>query len=141
LDGDFDELYRREMKLMQIFGLFSLLAIFVACLGLFGLVAFMAERRTKEIGIRKTLGASIPDLTLLLSKEFIKLVIVANFVAWPIAYYAMNLWLQQYAYRIQPGLGIFIISGTLALIIALSTISYQAIKAARANPIDSLRYE
>ena len=126
---------------MQIFGLFSLLAIFVACLGLFGLVAFMAERRTKEIGIRKTLGASIPDLTLLLSKEFIKLVIVANFVAWPIAYYAMNLWLQQYAYRIQPGLGIFIISGTLALIIALSTISYQAIKAARANPIDSLRYE
>ena len=126
---------------MQIFGLFSLLAIFVACLGLFGLVAFMAERRTKEIGIRKTLGASIPDLTLLLSKEFIKLVIVANLVAWPIAYYAMNLWLQQYAYRIQPGLGIFIISGTLALIIALSTISYQAIKAARANPIDSLRYE
>ena len=141
LDEDFDALYRKEMNLMQIFGLFSLLAIFVSCLGLFGLVAFMAERRTKEIGVRKILGASTPNLTLLLSKEFIKLLVVANFIAWPIAYYAMDGWLQHYAYRIQPGLGIFLISGMLALVIALSTIAYQAIKAARANPIDSLRYE
>ena len=141
LDEDFDKLYRREMKLMQIFGIFSLLAIFVSCLGLFGLVVFMAERRTKEIGVRKVLGASIPNLTLLLSKEFIKLIVVANFVAWPVAYIAMNAWLQHYAYRIQLGPGIFMLSGLLALCIALSTIGYQAIKAARANPIDSLRYE
>lgn len=141
LDEDFDALYRKEMNLMQIFGLFSLLAIFVSCLGLFGLVAFMAERRTKEIGVRKVLGASTTNLTLLLSNEFTKLVAVANLVAWPLAYYAMDLWLQQYAYRIQLGLGVFVISGILALAIALGTISYQAIKAARANPIDSLRYE
>ena len=141
LDEDFDALYKKEMNLMQTFGLFALLAIFVSCLGLFGLIAFMAQRRTKEIGVRKVLGASTTNLTLLLSNEFTKLVAVANLVAWPLAYYAMELWLQQYAYRIQLGLGVFVISGILALIIALSTISYQAIKAARANPIDALRYE
>ena len=117
------------------------LALFIACLGLFALTAFTVEQRTKEIGIRKVLGASTASIVTLLSKEFIKLIVVANFVAWPVAYIAMNAWLQHYAYRIQLGPGIFMLSGLLALCIALSTIGYQAIKAARANPIDSLRYE
>ena len=141
LDEDFDQLYRQEMEMVKIFSVFALLAIFVACLGLFGLVAFMAERRTKEIGIRKVMGASVLNLMLFLSKEYVKLVVIANFIAWPIAYYAMDNWLQNYAYRIHLGLDIFIVSGIIALVISLATVSYQAVKAATANPVDALRHQ
>jgi putative ABC transport system permease protein len=105
------------------------------------LVSFSAERRTKEIGIRKVLGAQISNITWLVSKEFFILVIVANIIAWPIAYYFMNKWLYNFAYRINIGLGIFLASSVIALVIALLTVSYQTIKAAMANPVDSLRYE
>jgi putative ABC transport system permease protein len=118
-----------------------MIAIFIACLGLFGLVSYSAERRTKEIGIRKVLGAQISDITWLMSKEFLFLVFTANIVAWPVAYYFMNKWLQNFAYRINIGLGVFIASGTIALVIAIITASFQSIKAATANPADSLRYE
>ncbi len=117
------------------------MAIFIASLGLFGLASFTAEQRTKEIGIRKALGASVSEIILLLSKEFTKWVLVANIIAWPIAYLAMNRWLQNFAYRINIGLGTFILAALLALVIALLTVGYQAIRAARVNPVDALRYE
>jgi putative ABC transport system permease protein len=123
------------------FIIFSLIAIVIACLGLFGLASFTTEQRTKEIGIRKSFGASITGLIQLLCKEFSKWVFIANIIAWPVAYFAMNYWLQNFAYRINIGLGIFILAALLALVIALLTVGYQAIKAARANPIEALRYE
>ncbi len=141
LDDSFDKLYRAEHKLGRIFGSFSLLAISIACLGLFGLASFATEQRTKEIGIRKVLGASVSGIVLLLSKEFTKLVIVSNLIAWPIAYFAMKDWLENFAYHIHIGVGTFVLGGILALIIALLTVSFQAIKAALANPVDALRYE
>ncbi len=141
LDERFDQLYRAEEKQGQIFGTFALLAIFVACLGLFGLASFATVRRTKEIGIRKVLGASVGSIVALLSKEFVILVGVANLIAWPVAYYAMNRWLQDFAYRIELGPGVFVLGGTVALVIALLTVSYQAVRAARANPVEALRYE
>lgn len=141
LNADFDRQYRSEERLMKIFGAFSSMAIFISCLGLFGLSTFMAERRTKEIGVRKVLGASISNITLLLSKEFIRWVLLANIIAWPIAYISMSKWLQNFAYRTDVGMWIFILSGLLALIIALITVSYQSIKAAAANPVEALKYE
>jgi putative ABC transport system permease protein len=105
------------------------------------LASFTAEQRTKEIGIRKALGATVSNIVILLSKEFTKWVLLANIIAWPIAYVAMNRWLQNFAYRINMGLGTFILAALLALIIALLTVGYQAIKTARANPVESLRYE
>jgi putative ABC transport system permease protein len=141
LDESFDRKYKAEEKLNKIFTYFTLLAIFIACLGLFGLASFTAEQRTKEIGIRKALGAKISGIILLLSKEFTKWVLVANIIAWPIAYLAMNRWLQNFAYRINIGIGTFILAALMALVIALLTVGYQAIKAARANPVESLRYE
>ena len=120
---------------------FSILAILIACLGLLGLAAFVTEQRTKEIGIRKVLGASLPSLLFMLSKEFLKWVLIANIIAWPIAYYAMNNWLKDFAYRININLWIFALAGFIALIIALLTVSSHAIKAATANPVKSLRYE
>ena len=141
LDNYFDKLYKAEEKLGQIFGYFTFLAIFIACLGLFGLASFATEQRTKEIGIRKVLGASIVGIVLLLSKDFTKLVIVSNLIAWPIAYYAMNRWLQDFAYRINIGVGTFLLAGAIALIIALLTVGFQAVKAALANPVEALRYE
>ena len=125
----------------RVFGAFAILAIFIACLGLFGLTTFAAEQRTKEIGIRKVLGAPNSKIFLLLSKEFIRWVLWANLIAWPIAYFAMNRWLQNFSYRINIGITAFLISGGTALMIAYLTVSYQAIKSARANPLDSLRYE
>ena len=141
LDQDYARLYNREQQMSHVFQIFSGLAILIACLGLFGLAAFTTQQRTKEIGIRKILGASVSGIVCLLSKDFLKLVLVANLIAWPIAYYAMNQWLQSFAYRINLSIGTFILSGLIALLIALLTVSYQAIKAARANPVEALRYE
>ncbi|TFG78469.1 MAG: ABC transporter permease, partial [Chrysiogenales bacterium] len=100
-----------------------------------------AEKRTKEIGIRKVLGASVSEITFLLSLEFVKWVAIAALVAWPLAYYAMHRWLQGFAYRTRIGIGVFLLSGLLAMLIAVLTVSFQAVRAARANPVDSLRYE
>ena len=141
----FDEMFERayftEQRMGRIFGAFAILAIFIACLGLFGLATFAAVQRTKELGIRKVLGASDSKIFLLLSKEFIRWVLLANLFAWPIAYFVMNKWLQNFAYRIHIGIAAFLISGGTALLIAYLTVSYQSIKSARANPMDSLRYE
>jgi putative ABC transport system permease protein len=141
LDDDYDNLYRNEMQTEKVFAVFSCLAIAIACLGLLGLSAFAAERRTKEIGVRKVLGASVPNLIGLLSSEFTKWVLLANVIAWPIAYYAMNNWLQNFAYRIPINVWVFLSAGTVALAIALLTVGFQAAKAATANPVESLRYE
>ena len=141
LNDDYDKLYRTEEQIGTLFGLFSILAIFVASLGLFGLASFTAQLRIKEIGIRKVLGASISNLVLMLSKEFALLVGIPNLIAWPIAYYAMHRWLQDFAYRIDLEIWAFVLSGFLALFIALTTVSYQAWKVARTNPVDALRYE
>ncbi|MBN2091664.1 ABC transporter permease [candidate division KSB1 bacterium] len=140
-DEDFDIIYRQEIRVAKTIGYFSILAIFIASLGLFGLASFMAEQRTKEIGVRKTLGASLPGIILLLSKEFTRWILLAAIIAWPVGYFVMNKWLQGFAYRVDAGILIFILAGILALVIALVTVSYQAIKAALANPIHSLRYE
>jgi putative ABC transport system permease protein len=141
LDESFDSQYRAEERLSTIFSYFTLFAVFIACLGLFGLASFTAEQRTKEIGIRKVLGASVGDIVILLSKEFTKWVLLANIIAWPVAYYAMNKWLQDFAYRVNMGIWIFILAGVLAVTVALLTVSYQAIKSALSNPVETLRYE
>lgn len=140
-DEAFDWMYRQEIQVAKTIGYFSIIAIFIACLGLFGLASFMAEQRTKEIGIRRTLGATIAGITLLLSKEFTKWIVIANIIALPVGYFVMNSWLQKFAYRTSIGILIFIITAILALMIALITVSYQSIKAAVANPVESLRYE
>ena len=137
----FDQQYRDDEKLGIILSNFSVLAILIACLGLFGLAFFTVEKRTKEIGIRKALGASVFSIILFLLKEFTKLILLANVIAWPIAYFTMNRWLQNYAYRIEIGLSAFALAGLIVLVIALLAVGYQAIKAARANPVDALRYE
>ncbi len=141
MDDSFNEVYKAERRVGFIALSFSALAIIVACLGLFGLATFLAEQKTKEIGVRKVLGASVPSILLMLSKEFIKWIIIANIIAWPVAYYFMSKWLQEFAYRINISWWLFIIAGCLALIIALLTVSIQAIRAATANPVKSLRYE
>jgi putative ABC transport system permease protein len=141
LDEDFDNLYRAEQLRGKIFSAFAGLAIFIACLGLFGLAAFSAEQRTKEIGIRKILGAAATQIVFLLAKEFVVLVLIANLVAWPIAYWAMHNWLQDFAYRTSLRWDIFMFGGITALLISLLTVSFQAIKAAVANPVEALRYE
>ena len=141
LDKDFDNLYKAEQKIGDIFSVFAFLAIFIGCLGLFGLAAFTAERKTKEIGIRKVLGAGVPGLIYLLSKEFTKLIFLAFVISVPVAYYFMNNWLEDFAYRIDISVWVFVLSGGIALAIALATVSYHAIKAAIANPIEALRYE
>lgn len=141
IDEALDRNYRDEEKLGQLFKYFTGFAILISCLGLFGLAAYMSERRTKEIGIRKTLGASIPRILLIMIKDFFILVGAANLVAWPLAYLFMNRWLQHFAYHIRIVPGIFLISGLLASLIALMTVSTQAFRAARVNPVDALRYE
>lgn len=141
LDATFDRLYRSEQKTGRIFGYFTFLAIFISCLGLFGLSVQIAEQRTKEIGIRKVMGASVAGITLLLTGDFIKWVVVANLIAWPAAYLAVMIWLRNYAYRTNVGVIIFILASAMALLIAFVTVSFQAIKAAVADPVDTLRYE
>ena len=141
LDDDLHQLYSLDFKTEEIVGLFSALAIIIACLGLFGLAAFTTEQRTKEIGIRKVLGASVPEVTRLLSLQFAKWVLIANIAAWPLAYLLMSKWLSLFAYRTNLTPWLFIGSGALALVIALATVSAHAVKAATANPVESLRYE
>ena len=141
MDEIIDWVYFNEQLTGKMLGIFSLLAIFVACLGLFGLAAFMVQSRTKEIGVRKVLGASTPHLVMLLSREFLFLVLLANGIAWPIAYYLMHNWLSGFAYQTDLNVLPFVASAIMALIIAFGTVSMQAIRAARSNPIDALRYE
>ncbi len=141
VDETYDALYRSEMKLSRLSGYFTGIAVFVACLGLFGLSSFMALQKTKEIGIRKVLGASTGNIVSRLVNEFFLLVVLAGFIACPLAYYAMNRWLSNFAYRIDISLWLLFLAAVQALLIALITVSYQSIRAAVANPVDSLRYE
>ena len=141
LDDAVNDLYFSDQRIGQLFNVFAAVAIFISCLGLFGLAAYTAERRTKEIGIRKVLGASVSNVIALLSKDFLKLVLVAVIIASPIAWYAMNKWLQNFSYRITISWQVFALTAFLAVFIALLTISFQAIKAAIANPVKSLRTE
>ena len=141
LNDNFDQLYRAEHKTSQIFTTFSIISIFIACLGLLGLASFTAERRTKEIGIRKVMGASTTGIIFLLSKEFIKWVLIANIIAWPIAFYIMTNWLEDFAYRINFPYWILFASALIAMFIAIITVISQALKAANSNPVNSLKYE
>ncbi len=140
-DDEYNKLYKSEQTVSSLSGSFSFLAIFISCLGLFGLAAFTAEQRIKEIGIRKVLGASVSDVVAMLSKGFLKLVFVAALIAFPIAWWLTSKWLQDFAYRIDVGWQVFALAGFLALLIALLTVSFQAVKAALANPVKSLRTE
>jgi len=141
LDETYGQLYKAEEEFKQIISTFSMIAIIIACFGLFGLISYSVEQRTKEIGVHKVLGASVVRVIGLLSKEYVKWVIIANLIAWPIAWYAMNNWLQNFAYRIHVSWWMFVIAVVVALFFALLTVSWQAIKAARTNPATSLKYE
>jgi putative ABC transport system permease protein len=141
LDADFQKNYEAENHLAAIVGYFTAVAIIISCLGLFGLASFSAEQRIKEIGVRKVLGASVTSIVTLLSKDFLKLVGIAILIASPLAWWAMNKWLLNFAYRINVSWLVFIITAFTALFIALLTISFQAIRAAIANPVKSLRTE
>ena len=141
LDDDLDRQYQAEEQWQQLVMFAAVFAVLIACLGLIGLAAFTSERRTKEIGIRKVLGATTSGITTLLSKDFLKLVVLANVLAWPMAYVFMNQWLENFAYRITLDVSLFILAGVTTLFIALLTVSYQSIRAATADPVRSLRYE
>jgi len=141
VDEQYDQKFSEEELIGKLAGVFAGLAIFISCLGLFGLAAFVAEQRTKEIGIRKVLGASISQVWLLLSKDFILLVLLSCLIASPLALYFLQKWLQKYDYHITIGPGVFIVSAIAAMIITLLTVSFQSIKAAVANPIKALKTE
>jgi len=141
LDKDLDNLYQSEQQMGNIFNLFAGLAIFISCLGLYGLSAFMAEQRTKEIGVRKVLGATVAGVVGLLSQDFLKLILIAIIIASPIAWYAMNKWLGGFAYQTTLEWWVIALAAILATAIALFTISFQSIKAALMNPVKSLRSE
>lgn len=141
MDESFNEVYQNEQRLGSIFVIFTVLSILIACLGLFGLAAFNAQKRIKEIGVRKVMGASVSQITYRLSYDFLKLVLVSILVALPLGWLVMNRWLQDFTYRINVSLGVLLVSALIAIIIALITISYQSIKAAIANPVKSLRTE
>jgi putative ABC transport system permease protein len=141
MDADFNKLYEAEQRTGKVFITFAVFAILIASLGLFGLVTYAAEQRTKEIGIRKVLGANVGGIVALLSRDFVKLVIIAAVIAFPAAWFGMNYWLQSFAYRIGISWWIFAIAGLGAVLIALITVSLQTIRAALANPIRSLRSE
>lgn len=139
LDQEYDALYRQDVRTGNLFASFAILAVFVACLGLFGLASFMVEQRRKEIGVRKVLGATLANIVRLFSMDFIKLVLLGFILSVPVAWYIMNQWLHDFAYRIELGSGVFLLAGVAAFIIALLTVSWQSLKAALANPVDSLR--
>ena len=141
LDASFANLYRSETKMASVLGIFMVLALVIGCLGLFGLAAFAAERRVKEIGIRKVLGATVLGITSLLAKDFLKLVVLAVFIAAPVAYYFMQKWLANFVYHINIQWWIFAVAGLAALSIAFLTVAGQSIKSALSNPIESLRSE
>jgi putative ABC transport system permease protein len=141
LDERIERQYLAEQRVARIFGVFSILAVLIACLGLFGLVAFAAASRTKEIGMRKVLGASVTSIVVLLSRDFLRLVALAFLVAAPLVYWGMDRWLGDFAYHIVLGPGVFVLAGGLALVAAWLTVGYQAIRAALRNPVESLRYE
>ena len=141
LDEEVDRQYREEERWFRIVRYATLFAVFIACLGAFGLTALAVARRTKEVGIRKALGASVSSIVSLFVREFVLLVAVATVIAWPVAYYAVDRWLQDFAYRIELGISTFALSGVLMLAVVLATVSLQTVKAARANPVDALRYE
>jgi putative ABC transport system permease protein len=141
LDDNFAKLYASEIRTQQIFSAFAIIAIIIASLGLFGLSAFVIEQRTKEIGIRKVLGASVQNVLLLVSKDFLLLVGIAFLISVPVTWWAMHNWLQDFAYRIHIQWWVFLLAGSIAILISAFTISFQAIKAAIANPVDSLRSE
>ena len=141
MDEAFYSTYNSEQKLSQIFFIFTILSIFIACLGLFGLAAFNAEKRTKEIGVRKVLGATVSQISYRLTVDFLKLVGVAILISLPLGWFAMNKWLEDFSYRIEIGLGVFVLAAVLAIVVAIVTVSYQSIKAAIVNPVKSLRSE
>jgi len=140
-DQEYTKLYQSEQVVSQLSQYFAFLAIFLSCLGLLGLAAFTAEQRTKEIGVRKVLGASVASIVSLLSRDFLKLVLLANVVAWPLAWYGVHQWLQDFAYRTPLSWWLFVLAGSGALLIAFITISFQAFKAAISDPVKSLRSE
>jgi ABC-type antimicrobial peptide transport system permease subunit len=141
VDSEFGNKFLAEQRIRELSTIFSILAIFISCLGLFALASFMAEQRNKEVGIRKVVGASVFDLWKLLSKDFVKLVLISCFIAIPISYYAVANWLNNYEYRTNISWWVFLLASTGAIIIAIITISFQSIKAATANPIKSLKTE
>jgi putative ABC transport system permease protein len=141
LDDHFKEVYRADRQVTTMVTVLAVLAIFISCLGLFGLASYSAEKRIKEIGIRKVMGASIQNIVSLLSRHFIRLVLLANLIAWPLAWYAIHRWLEDYAYRIPMSWWVFMLAGVLAMAIALVTVGILAFRAAVANPVKSLRTE
>jgi putative ABC transport system permease protein len=141
LDEEFDKLYKSEMKASRVIGFFTILSLFVACLGLFGLAAYMVQQRTKEIGIRKVNGATVIQIVLLLSTDFAKWILVATLIAWPVAYFTVRSWLQGFEYRTNINFLIFLSAGAIVLIIALVTVCLQTFRAATINPVETLRYE
>jgi putative ABC transport system permease protein len=141
LNEEFDNMYRSEERSGKIFISFAVLAILIACLGLFGLAAYAAEQRTKEIGIRKVLGATVSNIVGMLSKDFLKLVLLASLIAFPVSWWIMNKWLQDFAYRIHIDWWVFVLATAMAFSIAIITVSFQAIKAALTNPVKNLRTE
>jgi len=141
MDETVGKLYEAEIRLARILNVFVSLAVFLSCLGLFGLSAYVAGQKTKEIGIRKVLGAKASEIVILLSKDFSRWVLLANLFAWPAAYYFTEKWLQGFAYRIRLGIGPFLLASGFALLVALATVSFQSVKAATANPVDAIRHE
>jgi putative ABC transport system permease protein len=141
LDDAFGNMYSSEQRLGSVFGIFATLAIIIACLGLFALTSFTAEQRTKEIGIRKVLGASVSGIVFLLSKEFGKLILISFMLAAPVAWYAVNWWLKNYTYKVEMGVAVYFLAGVAAFAVAWLTMGYQSIKAATSNPVQSLRSE
>ena len=141
LDESIESFYKQENQLAQLYKIFAGIAIFLGCLGLYGLASYMSVQRIKEVGIRKVLGASIGSIVYLFSKEFILLIFIAFLIAAPLAWYFMNQWLQDYAFRIDISWWIFVVGGLTSILVALATVSYRAIRAAVVNPVDSLRSE
>jgi len=141
LDETYGSLYRAEKRMLTIFKYFTIMAIMISCLGLFGLISYMTQRRTREIGIRKVMGASVNNIVVLLTEESIKWVLIANIIAWPIAYFAMSRWLNTFVYKISLQSTYFILAGVLSMLIAIITISFQTLRAALRNPSEAMRYE